>query len=349
MTMVFSWPIFLIGLLLGILQIAVGVIIGRALPLSQRQAHRAVQRRGGQLVHLAGGLTRLAQSVAQDVGQHRAQIKQVSDDLAAQPSEGAPLTDFVLKTVAEIVQINERLQNRLSAAEDKLQQQAEEIRNHIAEARTDALTGLPNRRAFDDELVRRIAEWQRKKSVFCLLLVDIDRFKDLNDRHGHPAADEVLRGLAETFRGVLRQMDLVARIGGEEFGVVLPSTNPRDAMYAAERLRSAVASAQFATTQGGKRALAVTISLGLATVGTGDDSISLLRRADEALYAAKRSGRNCGYFHDGAACQRIARGDEVARDGDSDMISDSAAMSPTEIRTACEELRAKLVALGEEK
>lgn len=348
--MQFSWPIFVVGLLLGVLQLAVGVIIGRALPLSPSRADRTLKQRAGHLAHLARGLFGLVHSVAEDVDQHQSQIRRVNQDLsAAGPAEGGQLAEVVLKTVAEIVQVNERLQNRLSAAEEKLHEQARQIQTHVTEARTDALTGLPNRRAFNDELVRRIAEWQRKKATFCLLLADIDHFKALNDRCGHPAADEVLRGLAEVFKTVLREMDLVARIGGEEFGMVLPSTNYRDAMQAAQRVRAAVAAARFQA--GLEQSLHITVSLGLASVRTGDDSVSILRRADQALYASKRSGRDCGHYHDGETCQPIPLCGTVRRgnddpdgpdpDGPGHAI-DHEMLDPAAFASACDDLRARL-------
>ncbi len=358
--MEFSWPVFIIGLLLGVLQLAMGVIIGRALPLTERQARRTVQKRASQLSQLAGRLFNVVHSVADDVGQHRTQMKQVNDELASVgTSETGDLAEVVLKTVAEIVQVNERLQNRLSAAEDKLHDQAQRIQSHIAEARTDALTGLPNRRAFDDELVRRIAEWQRKKVTFCLLIADVDHFKAVNDRFGHPAADEVLRSLAEVFRSVLRDMDLAARIGGEEFGFILPSTNYRDAMHAAQRLRAAVAATPFAASS--HRQIAVTISLGLASVRTGDDSVSISRRADQALYASKRAGRDCGHYHDGDRCTPIPMCGTIGRrpddldDLDDRDIDPGAATSaraeadPQAVREACDDLRQTMQQLAQDR
>jgi diguanylate cyclase (GGDEF)-like protein len=209
----------------------------------------------------------------------------------------------VLRTVAEIVQVNERLQHRLQQAEQKLHEQSQQIQNHMAEARTDPLTGLPNRRAFDDELARRLAEWKRKGALFCLLLVDLDHFKELNDRHGHPAGDQVLRQLAEVLLAVLREMDMAARIGGEEFAVLLPSTNLPDAMRVAQRLRAAVADAPLEIDPG--QTIKLTISIGLTAVRPGDHPLLLLRRADQALYAAKRAGRDCGFYHDGQTCRPI--------------------------------------------
>ena len=349
----FSWPIFAVVLLLGILQVAMGVVIGRALPLGQRRADRTVERRAGHLVQLASRLFRLVGSVAEDVDRHQARIRHASHALStAHSGEDGRLAEFVLKSMAEVVRVNERLQNRLSAAEEKLKTQTRQIEAHLTEARTDSLTGLPNRRAFDDELARRIAEWERKSATFCLVLIDIDRFKALNDLYGHPAGDEVLRGLAEVLKGILREMDLVARLGGDEFGVLLPSTHSRDAVHATQRLRSAAASARFPVGQ--QKELSLTVSLGLATVQTGDDPVTVVRRADEALYLSKRTGRNCGHFHDGATCQPIPLGTEIPDpDGNEPAGADhdgpaGSESDPAEIQHACDDLRARLAEIAEE-
>lgn len=301
--MKFSWPTFLVALGLGIVQLAVGVLFGRSLVLGRSRPSPPQRRSAKRLRRFAGRLFEVVTSVAEDVDQCQSQIEQINQELASvQPEERDHLTEFVLKLVGRIMQINERLQSRLAAAEGKLAEQARQIEVQLAEARTDALTGLPNRRAFDDELHRRLAEWQRKSTRFCLVMIDIDHFKGLNDQHGHPAGDHALRSVAEVLETTLRDMDLVARVGGEEFAAVLPSTSLPDGCRPCERIRTAVAShwCRFEDTD-----LKLSVSLGLATVDAGDDAASLTKRADEALYAAKRGGRNCGYFHDGRTCGRI--------------------------------------------
>ena len=350
--MKFSWPTFLVALALGVIQLAVGVVFGRALVRGKPKSGRPQRRSAKRLRRFAGRLFEVVTSVAEDVDQCQSQIEQINQELAAvQPDERDHLTEFVLKLVARIMQINERLQARLATVEVKLTEQARQIEVQLAEARTDALTGLPNRRAFDDELHHRLAEWQRKKNTFCLLMIDIDRFKALNDHHGHPAGDQTLRSVAEVLENTLREMDLAARVGGEEFAAILPSTSLPDGCRAAERVRTAVASHwfRFENTD-----LQVTVSLGLAAVDAGDDSAALIKRADEALYAAKRAGRNCGYFHNGRTPERIdpsrqpTAGPSSALDR-ADQPGDAQTPEPDELAAIGNDLRNRLaeVAAGQ--
>jgi diguanylate cyclase (GGDEF)-like protein len=164
------------------------------------------------------------------------------------------------------------------------------------QALTDALTGIGNRRAFDMELARRLGEFRRYGTGCCVLLLDLDHFKSVNDRFGHHVGDEVLQGVAGLLRETLRETDLAARYGGEEFGVILPRTPVTEGFTVTERLRHTVAHAEWKMLH---KALRVTTSAGLAEAHPDDDESSLLRRADKSLYAAKESGRNRCYWHDG--------------------------------------------------
>jgi two-component system cell cycle response regulator len=172
---------------------------------------------------------------------------------------------------------------------------AEELR---LRAQTDSLTGLPNRGHFFDvgtaavatAAVARALGGADSEAPLSLLLLDIDHFKSINDGFGHPVGDEVLRELASRCRGLLRGRDLMARIGGEEFVVLLPETKAMEAVEIGERLRGAFARAPVKT-QGGP--VAVTISMGCATLAAGGETLDgLLKRADVALYEAKHGGRN---------------------------------------------------------
>ncbi len=153
-------------------------------------------------------------------------------------------------------------------------------------AHTDALTGLANRRAAQEVLGREVARADRYDREVGVLMLDLDRFKVLNDSYGHPVGDRVLVALAERLRAHVRASDLVARWGGEEFVVVAPETATAQARKLGEQLRAQVAKDAFLD---GHR---VTISVGVASFRPGDDVETLVSRADAALYRAKEAGRN---------------------------------------------------------
>jgi diguanylate cyclase (GGDEF)-like protein len=157
-------------------------------------------------------------------------------------------------------------------------------------ANTDALTGLPNRRAFFEALEAEAERSERSDAPLWVTIIDIDRFKRINDNYGHPAGDEVLRSVAAIVRQALRSTDLVGRIGGEEFGILMPRTTRAQAEMVSERLRQSVASTPFALPSG--KVIEVTLSAGLAVRARGEDSTHLLSRTDIALYMAKKDGRN---------------------------------------------------------
>jgi diguanylate cyclase len=248
-------------------------------------------------------LHELASRVAADVGEHSTRVQEISDELTSHTPESGEIETVVIDSVAEIVKANSRLQEQLKSAEVKLQEQAHQIEVHAADALTDALTGGANRRAFDAELGRRAAEFQRRGTPFCLLMLDVDHFKKFNDTHGHPAGDEVLRGVARVLRETCRGMDIVARYGGEEFAVIMPTSTIRDAQTGVLRICSRIADSQF---EFEGKTLKVTVSGGLAEFLCKDNEAQLVKRADEALYAAKNAGRNRGYLHDGETSSLIS-------------------------------------------
>ncbi|MGH7140060.1 MAG: GGDEF domain-containing protein, partial [Pirellulales bacterium] len=188
-------------------------------------------------------LEHLASKLDDDLDCHSFRIEQIAVDLR-DASGNTP--DDVLKAAARILIANRRLQQDLSAAQKEIQRQRDEVESLVAEARTDMLTGLPNRRSFDEDLARRFDQWRRHQIPLSLVMVDVDSFKKFNDTHGHQTGDEVLRLVAQVLRRTLREMDLAARFGGEEFAVLLPGTRLKDATTVAERLRAAVAGENFA-------------------------------------------------------------------------------------------------------
>ena len=162
----------------------------------------------------------------------------------------------------------------------------------IEMAITDALTGLFNRRYMESHLATLIEQATARGKPLAALVLDIDYFKSINDSHGHDAGDDVLRDFALRIKRSIRGIDLACRYGGEEFVVVMPETDMAVAATVAERLRRRIAAEPFAIQQG-TRSVPVTISIGIAALrGSDDNAASLLKRADQALYRAKRDGRN---------------------------------------------------------
>jgi diguanylate cyclase (GGDEF)-like protein len=159
------------------------------------------------------------------------------------------------------------------------------------QASTDGLTELPNRRHFEESLEGEISRAERFGGGLALVLADLDDFKQVNDRYGHQAGDEVLRAFADVLRETVREIDLPARYGGEEFAVLLPQTDPRGAEQLAERLRTSLAARRLTT--GPEGIVAVTASFGVASFPEAPTSAALFAAADEALYRAKRRGKNC--------------------------------------------------------
>jgi diguanylate cyclase (GGDEF)-like protein len=156
-------------------------------------------------------------------------------------------------------------------------------------ARTDALTGLPNRRGLEEHAQREIERTRRQGTELAVLAIDIDHFKRINDQYGHETGDAALRSVACALAAFMRKPDIMARLGGEEFIALLANTNWEDAWVIAERLRMLVEDLHVVTDRYNLR---VTASFGIAVLEAEDTFETVLRRADHALYAAKLAGRN---------------------------------------------------------
>ncbi|MFD2367092.1 GGDEF domain-containing protein [Pseudoduganella sp. GCM10020061] len=180
---------------------------------------------------------------------------------------------------------DQRPRRALEAKQRELLEQLEH------QALTDMLTGLPNRRAFQNEARQAMARARRDGAPVTVGVADVDHFKSINDRYGHAAGDQVLQELAEVIRKAARASDVVARTGGEEFSLLFPSATVAQAMRVAERIRAAVQAHEVETPGG--NVLRVTLSAGLAQLPMDDSEFdATVAKADEALYRAKHGGRN---------------------------------------------------------
>lgn len=182
-----------------------------------------------------------------------------------------------------------QLVERLSDMEAETEKLRKCIEEEKSKAYKDALTRIPNRMAFDERISHEFQRWQRYDNKLSLCLVDIDKFKNVNDTYGHKAGDIVLRTVAEKCASKVRKSDFFCRYGGEEFALILPETNLSSAISVAETLRESIEKCSF---QYGDQSVPITISCGIAEFKGKDNLDTIFKRADKALYKAKETGRN---------------------------------------------------------
>lgn len=202
------------------------------------------------------------------------------------------IIEVLAKSTREMRETNRILEDRLSLSKDEisgLQQSLEAIR---AESLTDPLTGLGNRKYFDRMLDAAVQAAVVNGQPLSLMMFDIDHFKSFNDSYGHLTGDQVLRLVGLSLKHTIKGQDITARYGGEEFAVVLPNTALRQALMVADNIRRTVMAKELKKKSTGEILGRVTISAGVSMLKPGDDSDSLIERADACLYAAKRNGRN---------------------------------------------------------
>ncbi len=215
-------------------------------------------------------------TACEDQGRRTSLLRQGACDVIAKPFDPQDL----LARVGVHLKI-QSLQRRLRQKNSELERLS----------MTDALTGMRTRRYLSEMLRLELMRAGRYRMPLSIWMADLDAFKQVNDEHGHGTGDEVLRAFSAAVQRTLRATDVGARWGGEEFVVLLPHTDRRGALAAAERVRSAFASEEFESPRGEK--FRATVSIGVASVGEGmEDPESLLQAADEALYRAKHTGRN---------------------------------------------------------
>lgn len=205
----------------------------------------------------------------------------------------------VKEVIEKLANATQQMEAKADALEAQLQMQTQEatiLRTNLEqvrqEAMTDALSGLPNRRQFDESFEPMVEEAKKSGAPLCVFLTDIDHFKKFNDTWGHQTGDQVIRFVASCLRNLNTNGRIAARYGGEEFVAVMPNTPLEEAVYMAENIREAVQSKKLMRRTTGDDLGTVTISLGVAQVKRDESPAKVLERADEYLYQAKRSGRN---------------------------------------------------------
>lgn len=202
--------------------------------------------------------------------------------------------DTLCKTIAPIKEQNSAAQlEELTLKVAQLDEECKELKNKLtvaySKATRDSLTNLPNRLAYEENLGYEIARWKRYQNSFSLVIWDIDFFKHVNDTYGHHAGDKALIQIANLLVKHCRAADFVARIGGEEFVMVLPNTDEQSTLVLANKIRETIAHTHF---EAHGQTLFITVSCGISQFRAGDDGEKLFERTDQALYTAKSNGRN---------------------------------------------------------
>lgn len=193
----------------------------------------------------------------------------------------------IIGSVGSLRDISDRI-----SAENKVKEELKRIAN------TDPLTGIANRRVFFEKAEDELKRIKRARGEFSMLLLDIDHFKKINDNYGHDVGDFILIEITKVIKNCLREIDIPARLGGEEFGIFLPETNGQGAFHVAERVRSTIAKHTFMADAKQNRPIGCTVSIGITTARFDEetDATRMYKMADTRLYIAKNSGRNqvCG-------------------------------------------------------
>lgn len=272
--------------------IGVGVIMGRN--LATRMSNHQLNEDRGKLVKAMQVLLESTEQLSLDVGTHKTELQHVGNQVADLVADGdlESVQNLLLQQIDAVVQSHKRLEDDLVVTRYQLQEQAQELDRTRLEAKTDDLSGLANRKAFDECLQFALANWNRHGVTFALALADVDHFKRINDTHGHDAGDRVVSRIGEVLQDHCRAHDVVARFGGDEFAIIFTEVTQEQSQIAAQRIRMAMERTNFDVGMEGAR-IAVTFSMGLAWPTESDSVESIFKRADRALYDAKRGGRNC--------------------------------------------------------
>lgn len=217
-------------------------------------------------------------------------IDRLNDDMDEESL--SRLLDNVLSESRQAKKVSAAAREKIDALNQEISQLRTSLQELERSALEDALTGVANRRAFDQVFGEQLTLAANSTGGCCLLLIDIDNFKKFNDKYGHQSGDKVLRFVASVLKNMTKGQDFVARYGGEEFAVILPSTDYSGGVSLAKTLAASIASSRLTIDAKRKMIDFVTVSIGVSWSRKGDTTETMFRRADASLYQAKESGRN---------------------------------------------------------
>jgi len=282
-----------IALLLAVLS-TFGYLLGRRRPRLSASDPASARRELARALSVAQELEAIARRVESSLRSHAPALTLFDKRLKRNERGGDVSWQELCDWADELLKPALRLSTEVSHAYAELLQQMGHL-STFADLRTDPLTGVSNRRAFDDAVQSCLSQATRNDVPLSVAMLDIDFFKTINDQHGHLQGDRALQELAKLLRETVRECDILARYGGEEFVILMPQTQLHGACQLAERLRALI-----------DETLPFSVSIGLAAALANDSVTTLLGRADAALYAAKEQGRNRVCYHEGPSGRIVA-------------------------------------------
>ena len=253
-----------------------------------------IERIGGELQRLMTSVAQSASQTGNHAGAFEAQLDGLSAALMSRDAEQLrPRLSEVLAGTAGMKSSVEALQSKVSAGQDEINRLRSDLERARGEALLDPLTGILNRKGFDQRLQALLAEPLADGASHCLVMLDIDHFKKVNDTHGHLMGDRVIQAVGEILRAsVTNAAHAAARYGGEEFAILLPRTPIEQCAQLAETVRTRMKAMKIRNRTTQEVLLTVTISGGVTAMQHGDDAAALISRADAALYESKKGGRD---------------------------------------------------------